>query len=191
LSRRALLAGGGLAFAGVGAFGAAAAVERVLGGERRFTGSRWLPAGGVPPATTFFGEGAPPVDGAAWRVAVAGLVDRPASLALDQVRALGETDLAAVLDCTSGWAIETAWRGVPLATVLDAVGVAAGARDVTVRSATGWSAHLPLAEARRCLLATGVAGDDLPLGNGAPVRLVVPDRRGLDWVKWVDRIEVS
>jgi DMSO/TMAO reductase YedYZ molybdopterin-dependent catalytic subunit len=62
---------------------------------------------------------------------------------------------------------------------------------VTVRSATGWAAVLPLEEARRCLLAIGVAGEDLPLGNGAPLRLVVPDRRGLDWVKWVDRIEVT
>ena len=75
--------------------------------------------------------------------------------------------------------------------MLDAAGVAGGARDVTVRSATGWAAVLPLAEARRCLLATGVAGEDLPLENGAPLRLVVPDRRGLDWVKWVDRIEVT
>jgi DMSO/TMAO reductase YedYZ molybdopterin-dependent catalytic subunit len=31
----------------------------------------------------------------------------------------------------------------------------------------------------------------LPAGNGAPLRLVAPDRRGLDWVKWVDRIEVG
>ncbi|HWC66573.1 MAG TPA: hypothetical protein VG478_00780, partial [Acidimicrobiales bacterium] len=59
LSRRSLLAGGGLAVAGVGLFGLAAVAEHVRGGERRFTGSRWLPAGGIPPVTTFFGEGTP------------------------------------------------------------------------------------------------------------------------------------
>lgn len=191
VSRRAWLAAAGLATAGVGAFGLASLVERVRGGERRFTGSRWLPAGGVPPVTTFFGEPAPPIDLAAWRLQVRGLVERPVSLSLDGLRQLGETELAAVLDCTSGWAVETGWRGVPLHTLLQSAGVSPDARAVTVRSATGWAAHLPLDEARGCLLATGVAGSDLPPGNGAPARLVVPDRRGLDWVKWVTDIEVA
>jgi DMSO/TMAO reductase YedYZ molybdopterin-dependent catalytic subunit len=191
VTRRAWLAGAGLAAAGIGVFGVTTVVERVRGGERRFTGSRWLPAGGVPPATTFFGEGPPVVDAASWRLDVSGLVERPVALGLPDLRALGETELAAVLDCTSGWAIETGWSGVPLGVALDVAGVAPGASNVTVRSATGWAAYLPVEEARRCLLATGVAGADLPLENGAPIRLVVPDRRGLDWVKWVNRIEVA
>jgi DMSO/TMAO reductase YedYZ molybdopterin-dependent catalytic subunit len=41
------------------------------------------------------------------------------------------------------------------------------------------------------LLATHVARRPLPPANGAPVRLVAPQRRGLDWIKWVDRIEVG
>ena len=47
------------------------------GGPRRFTGSRWLPAGGVPPPTTFYGEGTPTVDLASWRLRVRGRVERP------------------------------------------------------------------------------------------------------------------
>jgi DMSO/TMAO reductase YedYZ molybdopterin-dependent catalytic subunit len=39
------------------------------------------------------------------------------------------------------------------------------------------------------MLATGVAGGRLPAANGAPCRLVVQDRRGLDWVKWVVEVE--
>jgi len=66
----------------------------------------------------------------------------------------------------------------------------AGAGRVLVKSATGWTASLGLAEAADCLLATAVAGVPLPLGNGFPVRLVVPGRRGLDWVKWVTEVEV-
>lgn len=38
------------------------------------------------------------------------------------------------------------------------------------------------------MLAWEVAGAPLPLLNGAPCRLVVPDRRGQDWVKWVTDI---
>lgn len=191
MSRRTFLATAGFGLAGVAIAGGANVAERVSGGERRFTGSRWLPSGGLPPVTTFFGEPTPQFELAAWRLRVGGSVDQAASLTLEDLQALGEGDLTAVLDCTSGWAIETAWRGVPLAAVLAAVGVNPAARTVQVRSATGWVADLPIADASFALLATGVAGGPLPLGNGAPVRLVIPDRRGLDWVKWVTDIEVS
>jgi DMSO/TMAO reductase YedYZ molybdopterin-dependent catalytic subunit len=46
---------------------------------------------------------------------------------------------------------------------------------------------MSLEEARGTLLATGVAGTDLPAGNGAPCRLVVPNRRGLDWASGLRR----
>ena len=62
---------------------------------------------------------------------------------------------------------------------------------VTVRSATGWSTRLPPDEVADALLATHVAGEPLPTANGAPLRLVAPHRRGLDWVKWVVEIEVG
>ncbi|HTE65263.1 MAG TPA: molybdopterin-dependent oxidoreductase, partial [Candidatus Binatia bacterium] len=102
---------------------------------------------------------------------------------------LGEVEREAVLDCTSGWALRTAWRGVPLGVVLEAAGLRRGARRVVVRSVTGWYAELPLREAREALLATAVSGQPLPHGNGSPCRLVVPDRRGLEWVKWVSQVE--
>jgi DMSO/TMAO reductase YedYZ molybdopterin-dependent catalytic subunit len=191
LSRRSVLAGGTLLAAGGTIAAATAVLDRLNGGARRFTGSRELPAGGIPPTTTFLGEPTPDVDAAAWRVTVGGAVHRAASLTLADLEALGTADETAILDCTSGWFIETGWRGIPLAALLDAASVGAGARRVTVRSVTGWTAVLPLDEARRCLLATGVAGVALPVANGAPIRLVAPDRRGLDWVKWVDRIEVA
>jgi DMSO/TMAO reductase YedYZ molybdopterin-dependent catalytic subunit len=183
LTRRSLLVGGGLLGAAIALRGVADAVEIVRGGQRRFTGSRWLPAGGVPPATTFFGEPAPAIDRASWRLRIGSR-----SLALDDLRAMGETSMTAVLDCTSGWALETDWQGVPLATVLKAVGIAPDA-NVIVRSATGWGAQIAPDEVDGCLLAWGCAGADLPAANGAPLRLVAPGRRGLDWVKWVASIE--
>jgi hypothetical protein len=191
IRRRSVLAAGGLVAAGGFVAVVSNLLDRLNGGERRFTGSRELPAGGIPPTTTFFGEPTPVIDLTTWRVSVTGLVGRPGSWSLAQLAALGTIDLSAILDCTSGWWIETGWRGVPLRTVLEAAAVSPTSRLVTVRSVTGWSAELPLGEAAACLLATGVAGEPLPAGNGAPLRLVVPDRRGLDWVKWVDRIEVT
>ena len=191
ISRRSALTFLGLGAAGLVAWTAGNLIERAVGGVRRFTGSRWLPDGGVPPVTTFFGEGAPPIDPDTWRLAVVGAVARPIELSLAQLSAIGEVEREEVLDCTSGWALRSRWRGVPLDRVLAAAGLTARARQVTVRSATGWYATLPIEEAPRALLATGVAGLPLPSGNGAPCRLVAPDRRGLEWVKWVTRLEVS
>lgn len=191
LTRRALLATGALGATGIGIWGVADLLDRLGERPRRFTGSRWLPSGGIPIPTTFFGEGTPQIDPAAWRLQVRGAIDRPLDLSLAELGALGTEDRTAVLDCTGGWAIETSWRGVPLAAVLDTVGLRPDARTIEVRSFTGWGAVLPVSEARASFLATGVAGIDLPVGNGAPCRLVVPDRRGLDWVKWVAQIEVA
>jgi len=191
ISRRTLMAGGFLAFAGLMTWGTAELLDRLSRMPRRFTGSRWLPGGGVPPPTTFFGEGTPTIDQVAWRLRVHGAVDRPLELSLDELRSLGVQDWPAVLDCTGGWAMQTSWQGVPLSTVLDAAGARSSASAINVRSVTGWGALMSVDEARGTLLATGVAGSDLPAPNGAPCRLVVPNRRGLDWVKWVTEIAVS
>jgi Oxidoreductase molybdopterin binding domain len=184
LSRRRLLA------ASVAVFGLAGLSDRLVGGVRRFTGSRWLPAGGVPPPTTFFGEPAPAIDPAAWRLHVHGRTGRSVGLSMVDLTALGEIEMTAVLDCTSGWVMETTWRGVRLPVVLDAAGIGSDARSVIIRSATGWATSLSRADTETALLATGLAGMPLPLANGAPCRLVIPEHRGLEWVKWVDEIEV-
>ncbi len=190
-SRRAVLVGGGLLAASAGFAAVAAGLDRIGGGVRRFTGSRWLPAGSAPIPTTFLGEPAPEIDLARWRLRVDGAVSRPLVLDREALGALGVRDLEAVLDCTAGWAVAATWRGVPLSAVLDAAGLTAAGSRVEVRSVTGWSASLTLVDARRCLLAWSTTAGPLAHANGAPLRLVAPDHRGLEWVKWVDRVEVS
>ena len=105
------------------------------------------------------------------------------------IRKRPQPELTATLDCTSGWAFEGTWRGARLGAVLDAAG-SVGDR-VEVRSVTGWSTSLPLAEARACLLAWSLEGQPIPVDNGAPLRLVAPDHRGVEWVKWISSIRVS
>lgn len=191
VSRRTLLGMGGVAVLGAVAWGAANLLDRVQGGVRRFTGSRWLPDGGIPPPTTFYGEPTPPVDAVAWRLHVDGRVATPLTLDLAQLAGLGEVEREAVLDCTSGWVMRTGWGGTPLRAVLRAAGADSDATRVSVRSITGWMVRLSPHELDDALLATHVAGVPLPSANGAPLRLVVPQRRGLDWIKWVDRIDVA
>ncbi|HET8777853.1 MAG TPA: molybdopterin-dependent oxidoreductase [Candidatus Limnocylindria bacterium] len=190
VSRRSVLAMGGVMALGAAEWAGANLLDVLRGGSRRFTGSRFLPSGGIPPPTTFYGEGTPAIDADAWRLTVDGRVARTLSLSGSALAELGVEEREATLDCTSGWAMTTTWRGTPLTSVLEAAGAEAGAA-VTVESITGWLVRLDPHELSGCLLATHVGGGPLPAANGAPCRLVVPTRRGLDWIKWVGRITAT
>jgi DMSO/TMAO reductase YedYZ molybdopterin-dependent catalytic subunit len=100
--------------------------------------------------------------------------------------AFARADVQAVLDCTSGWWSEQVWSGVSVTDVLqEAVPMSA----VAFVSVTGHRIVLPRADLDHAVLATHVGGEPLSAGHGAPVRLVVPGRRGYHWVKWLARIE--
>jgi DMSO/TMAO reductase YedYZ molybdopterin-dependent catalytic subunit len=74
--------------------------------------------------------------------------------------------------------------------LLDWVGRDGESPHVRVVSRTGYRWSFSLDDARDLLLATQVGSEALSHEHGAPVRLVAPGRRGFEWVKWVDRIEV-
>ena len=62
---------------------------------------------------------------------------------------------------------------------------------MTVRSVTGYFRRFSLDEAEGYLLATRVGGESLSHNHGFPLRLVAPGKRGFEWVKWVDSVEVN
>lgn len=192
--RRMLLRRGALALAGGAAWLATEGSARALGlsgAARRFTGSR-ADQSAAPngfPVTSWLFDSPGPVDRATWRLRVHGMVARPLTLATSELGPAHET--VAVIDCTGGWYAERRWQGVRLDDLLAAAGTRPGARSVVVRSLTGYGRRLPLAEARHALLATHVGDELLTHGHGAPLRLVVPNRRGYEWVKWVTEVEVS
>jgi hypothetical protein len=157
------------------------------GATRRFTGSKPVDGDGFP-VTSWVADDPDPIDADAWRLRVDGLVTSPFEVEYDDLAP--DDDLRALLDCTSGWYTTQDWRGVRLGALLDLTDVDAAARWVTVHSVTGYRWSFPIEEARGFLLATHVGGDRLTHGHGFPARLVAPDRRGFQWVKWVTRVEV-
>jgi DMSO/TMAO reductase YedYZ molybdopterin-dependent catalytic subunit len=143
------------------------------------------------PVTQWISDPVPEVASASWRLTV---VDGAGTRQVPYADLAAGTDTArAVLDCTGGWYAEQTWRGMRVDRLLDGPGATrpAGAnRSIEVVSVTGYRRRLPASEARHLLLATHVGGLALSAGHGAPVRLVVPGRRGFWWVKWVARVEV-
>ena len=109
----------------------------------------------------------------------------------DGLLALPSTERDAVLDCTGGWWTEQRWRGVTLADVLERHGVRASAQRIDVVSLTGHAWSFPIAEAERLLIATHVGGETLSAGHGYPARLVAPEHRGFQWIKWVSDVHVA
>lgn len=179
---------------------AGAALAGLAGADSRFTGSSDATGGSGNdyPVTMWLADDPDPVDVGAWHLHVNGLVESPQSFTYDELTARGgdEEDTAtgenerAVLDCTSGWYAERGWEGIRVGDLLDVAEPVEGGRWVRFRSVTGYRWSLPLEEAREALLATHVGGEPLSHGHGAPVRLVAPGRRGFQWVKWVDSVEV-
>jgi DMSO/TMAO reductase YedYZ molybdopterin-dependent catalytic subunit len=183
LQYAALVAAGGVT---AGVLRRLAAVFGTPAATRRFTGSRRLD--GDLPVTSWVADDPDPVDPADWTLTVRGLVDRP--LALSAADLEPTEARRALLDCTSGWYAECDWRGIGLGELLDAADPTDEAAWVTIHSVTGYRWSLPLPAARDALLATHLAGERLDHGHGYPLRLVAPDRRGFQWVKWVEAVEV-
>ncbi|PHQ40502.1 sulfite oxidase [Halorubrum persicum] len=166
------------------------------GSDRRFTGSqpRAGAGNGAFPITSWVADDPDPIDRDDYRLRVDGLVSAPVDLTAADLAADHEAEL--LLDCTSGWYTVQEWGGIRVGDLLEAAGGTATENAdrepayVRFTSVTGYRWSLPLDEARGALLATHVGGERLSHGHGAPARLVAPDRRGFQWVKWVTRVEV-
>jgi DMSO/TMAO reductase YedYZ molybdopterin-dependent catalytic subunit len=189
-SRRTALRTGALLAGGAVVWRAQQAAATALGSVRRATGSRedGSGEGNGFPVTSWVADDPDPVDAAEYELTVEGLVESPLALGVDELGP--EAVERATLDCTSGWYSVHDWGGLRVGDLLAAAGAADDARWVSFRSVTGYRWSLPLAEARDALLATHVDGERLTHGHGFPARLVAPGRRGFQWVKWVESVEV-
>ncbi|HYH43937.1 MAG TPA: sulfite oxidase [Burkholderiales bacterium] len=161
----------------------------------------------------------PDFDEAKHTVEIAGLVDKPMTLTLAELRArFPEVSTQAMIECAgsgrtgfsplprgtpwpaSGGMSCSQWTGVRLGDVLRAAGIRSGAVHVAFTGAdfgalptipkVARSVPVEKAMERHTLLAYGMNGASLPKIHGYPMRLVVPSWAGSASVKWVARIEV-
>jgi DMSO/TMAO reductase YedYZ molybdopterin-dependent catalytic subunit len=148
---------------------------------------------------------------------IKGKVDKPLTLSLADIKKMPSVELVAVNQCSgnsrgfftprvaggqlgNGAMGNARWKGVPLKLVLDKAGVQSGAKQVVFGGLDGpvsdktpdFAKALDLDHARdgEVMLAYGMNGENLPLLNGFPLRLIVPGYYGTYWVKHLNAITV-
>jgi DMSO/TMAO reductase YedYZ molybdopterin-dependent catalytic subunit len=151
-----------------------------------------------------------------FRLAVRGHVAKEEMLTLDDILALPRVELVAVNQCSGNsrgyfqprvpggqWSHgamgNARWTGVRLKDVLDRAGVKRGALQVrfngldepVVPDAPDFMKSLAIDHARdgEVMLAYAMNGEQLPLLNGFPLRLIVPGWYSTYWVKMLNDIE--
>lgn len=160
--------------------------------------------------------GHPEIDTATYRLRVSGLVDRPLSLSLENLREMPSRELVFGFECSgnrgpvNGLSSNGRWRGVTLRAVLERAGVKPEAREFvffgadhgeaevefrgrtfTVDQQYGRSLQRDQALSDEPLLAYSLNGEPLSRHQGRPLRLLVPGWYGAPNVKWLSEIHVQ
>lgn len=130
-----------------------------------------------------------------YRLTVDGLVDRPASYTLADLRALPQTRLVRDVQCVTGWRVpDTAFSGVRLADLLTAAGVREEAAAVRFTCFDGvYTESLTLRQARRSDMLVALTMNDKPVtaAHGGPVRLYAAPMYFYKSAKWLAGITVT
>jgi len=129
-----------------------------------------------------------------WRLSVDGMVDRPASFSLAQLKGYPSRSQITELACEEGWSYIAEWNGVPLSRVLEVVGTHPQARYVVYFSIDpDWWESMDMADALhpQTFLTYGMNGDDLAVGNGGPLRMRLSRQLGYKSVKFVTHLTVT
>jgi DMSO/TMAO reductase YedYZ molybdopterin-dependent catalytic subunit len=161
--------------------------------------------------------GHPAIDAATFRLKVTGLVERPKTFTVDELKGMGRDEVAAGFECSGngrgrmqGLASNGKWTGVPLKKVLKEAGLKADGHEIVLFGADhgeeeadfrqqkikldqafGRSLTRDMAMSSDPMIAYALNGEPLTKHQGAPLRLIVPGWYGVANVKWLSRIHVQ
>ena len=142
-----------------------------------------------------------------WRLRIDGMVAHPLSLSIADLRRLPSRSQITRHDCVEGWSAIGGWTGVPLALLLRAAGLRAGAKYVVFYCADNlegdpdkggeqsmgrYYESIGLVDAMhpQTLIAYDMNGKPLDVPHGAPLRLRVERQLGYKMAKYVQHIQV-
>ncbi len=131
-----------------------------------------------------------------WRLGVGGLVARPLSISLDQLRQMPARTQITRHDCVEGWSAIGQWTGPLLGSVLKAAGVRDAARYIVFTCADLYGGapyyeSIDMVDAfhPQTILAWAMNGQPLAVPHGAPVRLRVERQLGYKHAKYLMKID--
>ena len=155
----------------------------------------------------------PAIDEKDWKLEVTGLVKRPLTLSLADLKSRPSREVVFTLECagnhgfpwfTSGIGNAT-WKGIGLAALLKEAGIQEKGIEVVfigsdvgeeevrqIKTSQSFARSMSTADALnpQNMLCYSMNGAPLPQGNGFPLRLIAPGWYGIANVKWLRRIEV-
>jgi DMSO/TMAO reductase YedYZ molybdopterin-dependent catalytic subunit len=159
----------------------------------------------------------PVIDASTWKLEIDGLVKKPMTLTLADIKARPRQEVVFTLECSGnhgfpffvGGIGNAKWAGTPLAAILEEAGVMDSGievvfwgtdagdialkddiRDVKMHQNFARSMSLADAMSPHNILCYEMNGTALPAQNGFPLRLIAPGWYGIANAKWLKRIEV-
>lgn len=149
----------------------------------------------------------PDIDPREHRLMIHGMVDRPLTLTMEDLKRLPSVTRIHFIECagnrssrraktvqeTHGMTSCAEWTGVLLSTLLKECGLKSGASWFVAEGAeeVKGASSMPIVKAMEdCVVAYGMNGEAVRPQNGFPLRLMVPGFEGIFHTKWLRRIKV-
>jgi DMSO/TMAO reductase YedYZ molybdopterin-dependent catalytic subunit len=133
----------------------------------------------------------PPIDTARYALKIGGLVEKPQSLALPQLRGFPQETQNSRMKCVQCWSSRTTWGGFRFGHLFEAVKPLRSAKAVRVDCADKWYEYFSIEDllSPRVLMVLDMAGKPLADRHGAPLRLLDPTRYGYKSAKLITSIQ--
>ncbi len=133
-----------------------------------------------------------------YRLIVEGLVEKPLTLSLDELKAMPRRTQITLQNCIQGWSGIAQWTGLPVSELLKDCKPLPEAKYVVFHSfeedeeGLEFYGTLDLQDARspQTILAYAMNGTALPIQYGAPLRLRVETKLGYKMTKYLKSIEL-
>jgi DMSO/TMAO reductase YedYZ molybdopterin-dependent catalytic subunit len=129
-----------------------------------------------------------------WRLELGGMVAKPMTFTVDDIRRMPVHSQITSLSCEEGWSFVAEWAGVRLSHLLEMAGMSPQAKFVVYHSVQkNWWDSVDMADALhpQTIVAHAMNGAELTAGHGGPLRVRVPRQLGYKSVKWVTRLTVA
>lgn len=131
-----------------------------------------------------------------WKLKIVKSPTEVLTVGLDELKALPKTDIIYDFKCVEGWDQIQHWAGVTFADVVKHFGLEKQAQMeyagfVTPDNAYYVGIDMPSALHPQTILAYEMNEKPIPLGNGAPLRLIIPVKYGIKNLKRIASISFS